>query len=128
MRRGSLSAAPAAGVEGHGAGGEGVDADLAGRQQDARGAVWESLGMGEVGGVQRRLADDAYLVDATEEDVGRRQGRQGRAGDLALGRGSSLRTRPQACVAVVADNIALTRPSHCPASSRLVLYLAAHST
>src|SRR5665811_1274805 len=29
--------------------------------------------MGEVRGVQRRLADDAYLLDATEEDVGWRE-------------------------------------------------------
>ena len=38
----------------------------------------EALGMGEVRSVERRLADDAHLLDAAEEDVGRRE--QGEVG------------------------------------------------
>ena len=72
----------AAVLDGHGAGSEGVDADLGGRQQDTRRAVREALGMGGVRGVERGLADDAHLLDAAEEDVGR--GEQGEVGVVVL--------------------------------------------
>ena len=51
----------------------------------------EALGVGEVRGIQRRLSDDAYLLYATEEDVGRReQGEVGVVvGVIVLGRSAT---------------------------------------
>src|SRR6202142_1126473 len=66
------------GIEADGAGGQRIDADLRWQQGDAGGAVREALWVLGVRGVQRLLADDAHLLDPTEEDVGGGEKRESR--------------------------------------------------
>jgi len=64
------------GINGYGAGGDGVDVDLAGRKGHARSSMGETLRVRCVSGIQRRLSCDAHLLDTAEEDIGRGEERE----------------------------------------------------